>query len=156
MLAFFGEQHTPLLHTQVEAPGDTRNLLTLAADFPRASRSGLSASIEDNGLLDTPSVSLAELAIRVELRKPPAVSLRKQLLKPFKVWDELVNGGYPPEDGTSHHSAVGPSTTHFMDPCTIEHHLEGIVAHPACFELLINLVQQWSQGSLTVSRLELE
>jgi hypothetical protein len=156
MLAFFSEQSAPLLHWELERPGDIRNLLGVSADYPRASREGLLLAIEDGGHLDSSGLNARELAIRIEFREPPPAALREKLMRPFEDWDELVNGGYPPEGAKPGQSAVGPSSTRFIDPYTLEHHVEGILAHPACFEPLFELARHWGQIGFPVAKFELE
>jgi hypothetical protein len=155
MLASFSGESASLLHCEAEQPGDLRNLLAVRVDYPRVQREGLSLSVEDGGYLDSNGVNVRELAIRIEFRDPPAVGLREKLLRPFEDWGELLDGGYPPEGAEPGQSAVGPSSTRFIDPYTLEHHIEGLLAHPACFEPLLYLVRHWSQIGLSVSRLEL-
>jgi hypothetical protein len=156
MLASFSEQHVLLSRCELERPGDIRNLLTVSVDYPRAPRERLLFAIEDGGYLDMPGLNAKELAIRVEFREPPPAELRDKLLRPFEDWDELVSGGYPPEGAEPGQSAVGPGSTRFVDPCTLEHHVEGLLAHPACFEPLLNLALHWGRMGFPVARLELE
>lgn len=156
MLASFSEQSAPLLYYEAQRQGDIRNLFTVPVDYPRAQPKESLFAIEDKGYLNSPGVNARELAIRIQFREPPSAAFHEKLLRPFKDWDELLNGGYPPDGAEPGQSAVGPGSTRFIDPCTLEHHIEGLLAHPACFEPLLNVAQYWCQIGLPVALLELE
>jgi hypothetical protein len=156
MLSFFSDQHAHLRYYEVCRQGDDRNLLALPTDFLHMPYKELPFAIkDDNGYLDAACINARELVIHIEFCEQPAAACRDGLLDCIGQWEELVNGGYPPEGAVPGQSAVGASSMHFVDPYTIEYHAEGLFAHPACFEPLFNLACYWNRSGFPIARLEL-
>lgn len=93
--------------------------------------------------------------IRVKYFKPPLPEERERFIKAFETWNELLKGGFPPDGAPLGESGVGASDTGFLSESLIEHNIENYIAHPRCFDPLLNMLNAWSK-SYPIQEVEIE
>lgn len=65
---------------------------------------------------------------------------REELEQGLKVWESLVRGGFPTEDGAPGDSAIGASSGFLVAPTVYHYYVEGMAAGMVCFDVLFNFL----------------
>lgn len=63
---------------------------------------------------------------------------REELEQGFTVWESLVRGGFPTEDGAPGDSTIGASSGFLVAPTVYRYFVEGMAADMACLDVLFN------------------
>jgi len=63
---------------------------------------------------------------------------REELEQGFTVWESLVRGGFPTEDGAPGDSTIGANSGFLVAPTVYRYFVEGMAADMACLDVLFN------------------
>lgn len=135
MFVFYSGYVAPLDQSSARIERASDDLLRTRTPFPPAvAKPPFPVQVTE------PKASAPPLAIRVDFATAPLRSDRPELMRAFEIWNCLMSGGFPPEEQPPGESGIGPAMTTFLSPTLLEHAVEGYIADPACFHVIINVV----------------
>ncbi len=150
MLRYFDQIIAPLAYYKGEQQGCAMNILA-----GREKPMSMLVNLPFKYKVMLPKGSAPEFLVSVEFATPIPENERATYISEIRVWNALLQGGFAFNEDPIGVSGVGGSSTVFLGPYILHHHLDAWRASEASLAPLFNLMIRWHQR-VGVAKVEVE